>query len=107
MWYSKDLGDGGAAYKPTREILDAFPAWMLKQTQTTGTVPIDAAVFSTYDSDVNMVTVYFSPSAEPVALAFGATPCEKPVPSGDNDFGLLVGDERAWSHFKRRETAGN
>lgn len=104
MWYSKDIGDGEAASKPTREIQDAFFAWTLTQAKTTGTtVPTDAAVFSTYDLNRNTVTVYFSPSAEPVALGFDATPCEKPVPSADNDFGLLVGDQRAWSHFEKRK----
>ena len=43
-----------------------------------------------------MVTVYFTPSVELLAMECGATPCEKPEAAGD--FALIVGDDRAWKH---------
>ena len=59
----------------------------------------DEAVFAQYDVGGASVTVYFPPSAEPLAKSFGAVPCEKPVPN--ERFTLLAGDEtRAWdAHF--------
>ena len=107
-WNSKELGDGVEAFVPTARIQESFLT--LAQTQArTGQYSIDAAVFSRYDLETNVVTVYFTPSAELLALAFGATPCEKPVPTGD--FALIVGDVRAWdAHFpgylERRRSGG-
>ena len=96
-WHSKELGDGVEAFVPTSEIQEAFLT--LAQTQArTGRYSTDAAVFSRYDLKANVVTVYFTPSAELLAAAFGATPCEKPVPT--DGFALIVGDFRAWeAHF--------
>ena len=96
-WRSKELGDGVEAFAPTSEIQDAFCSLALAQARG-GQYSYDAAVFSAYNSKTNVVTVYFSPTAELLAKMFGAMPCEKPVPKGD--FGLSVGDERAWdTHF--------
>ena len=96
-WHSKELGDGVEAYVPTSEIQEAFLTLTLTQART-GRYSTDAAIFSHYDLESNVVTVYFTPTAEFLAVAFGATPCEKPVPTGD--FALIVGDARAWeAHF--------
>ncbi len=48
------------------------------------------AVFSRYDLEKNIVTVYFSPGASALAKMFGAAPCEKPKKEGR--LSLLVGD---------------
>ena len=92
-WYCKELGDGVAAFGPTGKIQEAFLA--LAQV---GSIASDLAVFSRYDLESNVVTVYFTPSASLLASAFGATPCEKPSPEGR--LSLLVGDGRSWElHF--------
>ena len=106
VWYSKDLGDGVDAFEPTTQIQNAFLALARAQTQT-GHYSFDAAVFSRYDLDTNVVRVYFSPSAQLLATAFGATLCEKPTPT--EGLALLAGDARAWEeHFpgylKRRRS---
>ena len=105
-WRSKTLGNGVEAYNPTMEIQESFMTSALTHTRTTGQRIHDAAVFSRNDSETNLVTVYFTPSAEAVAVRFGATPCEKPEPTGD--FGLLVGEATAWeAHFPdRRRSRG-
>ena len=105
-WHSKVLGDGVEAFVPTSKIQEAFLTLAQSQART-GHYPTDAAVFSRYDSKTNVVTVYFTPSAELLAVAFGAAPCEKPAPTGD--FGLIVGDARVWEahfpgHLERRRS---
>ena len=59
----------------------------------------DEAVFAQHELGAERNIVYFTPSAELLAKAFGAVPCEKPVP--EEQFSLLIGDEiRAWDeHF--------
>ena len=92
-WYSKDLGDGVAAFGPTRKMQEAFI-----ELAKAGVYSHDLAVFSRYDLRRNVVTVYFTPSAQLLAEAFDATPCEKPVP--EKGFSLIVGDARSWEiHF--------
>ena len=96
-WYKKELGDGVEAFVPTTEIQDAFLDLALSQAQL-GQHSFDAAVFSRCDLETNVVTVYFTPSARLLAMAFSATPCTKPVPT--EGFALIVGDDRAWEgHF--------
>lgn len=84
QWYSKELGDGVDAFVPRHEILQAHQAFTLANRGTGG-----AAVFSRYDAETNVVTVYFSPAAEVLALQFDASSCDKPVP-GDG-LQLLAG----------------
>lgn len=96
-WRSKKLGDGVKAFTPTGEIQDAFMRLTLAQARG-GHYSYDAAVFSEYNSTTGEITVYFTPTTEPLAKMFQATPCEKPIPKGD--FALSVGDARAWEiHF--------
>ncbi len=78
-WYQKSLGDGVAAYGPIQEILEAFEA--SQETRGTDSTAV-LAVFSRYDLRENLVTVYFSPDAETMAKAFGASPCERPARKG-------------------------
>ena len=96
-WYSKELGDGVEAFAPTSEIQSAFLSLTLAQA---GTVQYsrDAAIFHRYDLESNVVTIFFTPSAHLLARTFGATPCERPVPT--EDFRLVAGDDRTWEvHF--------
>ena len=93
-WNSKSVGDGVAAFQPSMQLHQAF----LNMASASAGVPANAAVFSYYELDTNVVTWYFSPEATSLAKMFGATPCDKPTPS--KGFGLLVGDGRSWgAHF--------
>jgi hypothetical protein len=86
-WCSKDLGDGVDALVPTTKIQDAFTPLFVAAGQ-----PKDMAVFSRYDLEKNIVTVYFSPSAHIMARAFGAIQCDKPSSIG---IALLIGSQQA------------
>jgi len=90
-WFSKDLGDGVAAFQPTGEIQEAFVTFF-----SASGCPVDMAIFSRYDLSKNIVTVYFTPSTERFARGLGAVPCDKPESKG---IGLLVGDQGAWDFF--------
>ena len=93
-WHSKEMGDGIKAFEPSMRLHQAF----LALAQASGGVPKNAAVFSRYDLEANVVTWYFSPEAVSIAMTFGATACDKPAPT--EGFGLLSGDGRAWeAHF--------
>ena len=96
-WHSKPLGDGVEAYAPSSAIQEAVMA-SITGSVVVGQTNTGAAVFSAYDLEANIVTVWFTPELEHIARAFGATPCEKPVPA--EGFGLLVGYPAAWEvHF--------
>jgi hypothetical protein len=87
-WYSKDIGDGNEARQPSNQIKEVF--FLLSAAAGN---PIEMAVFSRYDLESNVITVYFSPAAVKLAEAFSATPCEKP--SFKHRPELLVGDQRS------------
>jgi len=89
QWHSKELGDGVDALAPQRAILDAFIQLVKAGSQLAG-----IAVFSSYDTHRNVVTVYFTPNATAIAQAFGALPCERP--SREHRLGLLAGDQKCW-----------
>ena len=89
-WHSKELGDGVEAYEPTQKIEQAFLT-------LAGHYSSDAAVFSRYDLETNVVTFYFTPPAELLAKKFGAVPCEKPIPK--EGFGLKFGDDSLWEVY--------
>lgn len=89
-WYSLDLGDGVEANVPSQRIQEAWQAAYIAH----GGLPHDAAVFSRYDHDANVVTAYFSPAASHLAESFGAAPCDPPKMDGE-PLALLVGDQRA------------
>ena len=91
-WYSVDLGDGVAAYKPTSEMQEKFFLFL-----AAAGAPHDMALFSKYDHKKNIVTAYFTPSAQKIANLYDATPCDKP--SYDDELSLLVGDARVWDIF--------
>ena len=91
-WYSKNFDDGVAAFGPANRVTAAFAALAGNHD-----VASDAAIFCRYDS-TGVATLYFSPTADVMAAAFGASPCAKPEP--DPGLGLLVGDFASWAlHF--------
>jgi hypothetical protein len=92
QWYSKILGDGVEANEPTHLIQEAFIPLFSAAGQ-----PINMAVFSRYDLEKNIVTVYFSPGASVLAKMFSAQLCEKPIK--ENGLGLIVGDQRCLQLF--------
>ena len=87
-WHSKNVGDGVEALPQVQKLHQAFIALA----KAGGLAPT-IGVFSVYDLHANVVTWYFSPEATLLAQAFGANPCDKPIPDGD--FALTVGDARA------------
>jgi hypothetical protein len=92
-WHSKEVGDGIEAFEPSSRLHEAFFALA-----KAGGVPPGTGVFSHYDLRANVVTWYFSPEATLLAKGFGASPCDKPIPT--EGFGLSVGDARSWEiHF--------
>ena len=84
-WYSRDVGDGDAAYEPVRKTFETF--------FTAASLPKDMALFSCFDVERNVVRVYLSPACHSVALAIGAKSCDKPNPKG---LSLLYGHSDAW-----------
>lgn len=96
-WHSKPLGDGVDAYAPSSAIQEAVMASIMASASA-GQQNTGVGVFSAYDLDENVVTVWFTPELEHIARAFGATECEKPAPA--EGFGFLVGYPAAWEvHF--------
>ncbi len=62
----------------------------------------DMALFSIYDLEADNVQIFFTPGASILAAAFGAKPCERPVP-GKYKIGLLAGSSNALlRHFPDR-----
>ena len=61
-WSSVDLGDGVVAYKLTSEMQEKFLLFLAAEG-----APHDMALFSRYDLKKNIVTVYFTPSAQKIA----------------------------------------
>ena len=60
-------------------------------------------MFSRYDLQTNIVTVYFSPTAAHLAESFGAKRVDKPV--RDEHLSLLVGNAKSFDiHFPSVET---
>jgi len=86
-WYSKDLGNGVEAFNPSLQIQEILFAFF-------GAVglPKNMAVFSRYDRERDLVTVYLPPANESVARAIGATPCEKPT---RQDLIIMIGHSEA------------
>jgi len=92
-WYSKQVGNGIAAFGPTSDVVGAFEVLA----KSRGITKADA-VFSAHDIAANAVTLYFSPTAGRMAIAFGASPCSKPMPTPE--LTLIVGEADSWAtHF--------
>ncbi len=98
-WFAKELGDGVDAAAPRAEIQKTFKAAYVSAGKPPG-----MAVFTRYDLEANVVSVYFTPEAAFLASVFSAHSCDKPPAEG---IGLLVGDDRAWEIYfpgRRRGT---
>ena len=91
-WYSIDLDDSKTAQNTTQKIMDAFLPKYIGAGR-----PIAMAIFSSYNSALDRVTVYFSPKAISLAIQFGASPCESDFIN--LNLSLLVGDERSIDHL--------
>lgn len=76
-WYSKELGDGIDALAPSLEISKAYVEFIALHGDQTG-----AAVYARNDREQNIKTMFFTPQAEGLAKAFGATPCPTPSSQG-------------------------
>lgn len=96
-WYSKELGDGVEAFKPTDTFQQAFFAWSMSLAKQGRQLPPGAALFSKYDLQRNIVTAYITPEAAMVAQTLGFAESPKPT---IEDLGLLFGSPQAWDiHF--------
>ncbi len=91
-WYSIDIDDSKAAQNTTQKIMDAFLPKYIGAGR-----PIGMAIFSSYNSELDRVTVYFSPKAISLAMQFGASPYESNFTN--INLSLLVGDERSIDHL--------
>ena len=96
-WYSVNLGDGVEAFAPTTKIQETLMAAYLAN----GGVTNNMGAFSRYDLETNIVTMYFTPTANLIAKEFNAAPCEKP---SIQNLGLIVGDASMWDTFFRGES---
>jgi len=90
-WHSLNLGDAIEAAQPLSKIKEAI---MLLLFASGGTPDIIA--FSRENPETNIMTAYFPPAASDVAIAFGATPCERPTRDG---LIPIFGDQRAWEIY--------
>ena len=91
-WYFVSLGDGMISGAVSAEIEEAFGPLFAAAGK-----PLAMAVFTRPESEGRLhceVIAYFSPAAEPLAKAFDAEPCDRPVQTG---LGLLAGDPSCWS----------
>ena len=91
-WHSKEIVNDVEAYKLDTKIQKAYLTFV-----QAGHYSYDAAVFSRNDSETNIITYYFTPSVGLLAKAFGALPCEQPIPK--DGFGLCVGDDSVWEAY--------
>jgi len=91
-WRALALGDGVIATPMCENLKQQFA-----QTFSSASEHPYAAIFKRQDSESSLhceVTAYFSPDAESVAIAFGATPCARPIRAG---LELLAGDKQCWA----------
>ena len=91
-WYSIDIADDVAAKNTMQRIMDAFMPKYIGAGR-----PLGMAIFSSFNREKNIVTLYFSPKAASLAIQFGASPCESVFV--DQKLSLLVGDERSIDHL--------
>ena len=85
-WYSLEMVADDSAKTTMQRIMDAFTPKYIGSGR-----PIDMAIFSSYDSVENTITLYFSPKAASLAMQFGAMPCDSEFV--DVELSLLVGDD--------------
>ena len=99
QWHRKALGKGLESELPYLLMQEAVAGAIRAMAALT---PLDpaSALFSRYDAETNVLTVWFSPQLSGLADAFAAHPCGKPQPSPG--FELAAGYQQAWVvHFPR------
>ncbi len=89
-WYSKPLGDGMWANIPSEEIKQIFQPLF----ESAGR-PAEMAIFTRHEEGSLHCEwiAYFSPAADAVAQAVGASVCAKPAREG---LTLLAGSDQCW-----------
>lgn len=93
-WYFKDLGDAMLA-EPQLEKIKLLYSTAVQNDQ----VENKMAIFFRHVSEGQLhcsVIAYFSPSADSIAKAVHALPCQKPLSKG---LGLLIGAENSWTTY--------
>lgn len=90
-WRSKSLGDGVWASVPSGEI-----ELLIQPLFESAGKPVEMAVFTRHEEGSLHCkwVAYFSPAAEEIAVAVGASPCGRPVKEG---LYLLTGNEGCWA----------
>ena len=87
-WHAIEVEQGDSANNMMHRIMDAFTPKYIGAGR-----PLDMAIFSHHNEELNHVTLYFSPKAFSLAMQFGARPCDDSFVN--IDLSLLVGDERS------------
>ena len=87
-WYSIEINDEVAAKQTMQRVMDEFTPKYIGAGR-----PLTMAVFSSYNHESNIMSLYFSPKAASLAMRFGASPCDGVFV--DQELSLLVGDERS------------
>jgi hypothetical protein len=90
MWYHLYIEEPDTALALSRKFMEAVIALIAVSDNN------DVAVFSRNDKTEG-VHYYFTPPAMAVAVAYGASPCERP--SKREAGGLLVGDQTLLGHL--------
>lgn len=91
MWYHLYIENPDIALAKSKLIMNAVDA-LLTSTQNN-----EVALFSKLDDRYSGVHYYFTPPTQAVAVAFGASLCEKP--SKQMVGGLLVGNQAVVSYI--------
>lgn len=96
-WFSKPVGDGMQAFGPSNALQEVFQKFALTLAKSNLEWPAGLALFSKYDLETNVATLYISPEGSDIAKIHGFEPCEKPTIA---DLGMLFGSPDAWAkHF--------
>ena len=76
-WYYLEVGSGDEMVSKCDQIRSSFMTLFLSKGS-----PWEMAVFSAMDKSSAVVTVYFTPAAKELAIAYGASICSKPDAEG-------------------------
>lgn len=87
-WYSIEIDDEVTAKQTMQRVMDEFTPKYIGAGR-----PLTMAVFSSYNRESNIISLYFSPKAASLAMRFGASPCDGVFVA--QELSLLVGDERS------------
>lgn len=96
-WYKLDMGNAHTSHARILEVSRSFRDNLLLSKPD-----INAAIFSRYDTRIDMFTIYFAPGSADLASRWGATACAKPEiwPGRSGRIGCLGGEADALTfHF--------